>query len=116
MKAIVQDKSAHQTCSNSGRSTSRTSATGTSWVRVRVASVNPVNPADRYAMTGNPYVARPQMEVRKPKTARLGLDLAGVVEAVGGNIARFKPGDEVFDGGTGTSAGCVCLPETDRWC
>jgi NADPH:quinone reductase-like Zn-dependent oxidoreductase len=61
-------------------------------VRVHAASVNP---ADWYAMTGTPYLARPQMGLRRPRT-RLGLDLAGVVEAVGGNVARLKPGDEVF--------------------
>jgi NADPH:quinone reductase-like Zn-dependent oxidoreductase len=53
-------------------------------VRVRAASVNP---ADWYAMTGSPYVARPQMGLRTPKT-RLGIDFAGVVEAVGGKVTR----------------------------
>jgi NADPH:quinone reductase-like Zn-dependent oxidoreductase len=43
-------------------------------VRVHAASVNP---ADWYAMTGTPWVARAQMGLRKPKT-RLGVDLAGV--------------------------------------
>ncbi|HYN17058.1 MAG TPA: NAD(P)-dependent alcohol dehydrogenase, partial [Actinomycetes bacterium] len=42
-------------------------------VRVHAASVNP---ADWFAMTGTPYLARPQMGLRRPK-ARLGLDLAG---------------------------------------
>jgi NADPH:quinone reductase-like Zn-dependent oxidoreductase len=42
-------------------------------VRVQAASVNP---ADWYAMTGTPYLARPQMGLRRPRT-RLGLDLAG---------------------------------------
>ena len=77
-------------------------------VRVHAASVNP---ADWYAMAGTPYVARPQMGLRKPKSNRPGLDLAGVVEAVGGNVTRFKPGDEVFGGGTGAFAEYVCLPE-----
>lgn len=45
-------------------------------VRVQAASVNP---ADWYAMTGTPYLARPQMGLRRPRT-RLSLDLAGVVE------------------------------------
>jgi NADPH:quinone reductase-like Zn-dependent oxidoreductase len=77
-------------------------------VRVHAASVNP---ADCYAMTGTPYVARTQMGLRKPKSNRPGLDLAGVVEAVGGNVTRFTPGDEVFGGGTGTLAEYVCLAE-----
>jgi NADPH:quinone reductase-like Zn-dependent oxidoreductase len=76
-------------------------------VRVQAASVNP---ADWYAMTGTPYIARPPTGLRKPKT-RLGLDLAGVVAAVGGNVARFKPGDEVFGAGSGTLAEYVAVPE-----
>ena len=76
-------------------------------VRVHAASVNP---ADWYAMTGTPYLARPQMGLRRPRT-RLGLDLAGVVEAVGGNVARLKPGDEVFGAGAGTLAEYVAVAE-----
>jgi len=76
-------------------------------VRVHAASVNP---ADWYAMAGTPYVARPQMGLRKPKPNRLGVDFAGVVEAVGGNVTRFKLGDEVFGGRPGAFAEYVCLP------
>jgi NADPH:quinone reductase-like Zn-dependent oxidoreductase len=77
-------------------------------VRVRAASVNP---ADWYLMAGFPYVARAQMGLRKPKTGRLGVDLAGVVAAVGGGVTRFQPGDEVFGVGAGTLAECVAVPE-----
>jgi NADPH:quinone reductase-like Zn-dependent oxidoreductase len=76
-------------------------------VRVHAASVNP---ADWYAMTGSPYVARPQMGLRTPKT-RLGIDFAGVVEAVGGKVTRLQPGDEVFGAGTGALAEYVAVPE-----
>jgi NADPH:quinone reductase-like Zn-dependent oxidoreductase len=74
-------------------------------VAVRAASVNP---ADWYAMTGAPWVARPLMGVRRPKD-RLGVDLAGVVAAVGGNVRRLKVGDEVFGAGTGTLAEYVAV-------
>jgi NADPH:quinone reductase-like Zn-dependent oxidoreductase len=77
-------------------------------VRVRAASVNP---ADWYAMAGTPYVARMQMGLRKPKRNGLGLDLAGVVAAVGGNVGHVKPGDEVFGASTGTLAEYVAVPE-----
>ena len=81
-------------------------------VQVRAASVNP---ADWYAMTGIPYVARPQMGLRKPRTTTLGLDLAGVVAAVGNGVTHVGPGDEVFRASTGTLAEDVTLPKT-RWC
>ena len=77
-------------------------------VRVRAASVNP---ADWYAMTGMPWVARPTMGLRRPKASTPGLDLAGVVAAVGADVARFKPGDEVFGTGAGTLAECATAAE-----
>jgi NADPH:quinone reductase-like Zn-dependent oxidoreductase len=77
-------------------------------VRVRAASVNP---ADWYAITGTPWVVRPTAGLRKPRTNRPGLDLAGVVAAVGGDVTGFKPGDEVFGTGTGTLAEYVAVAE-----
>jgi NADPH:quinone reductase-like Zn-dependent oxidoreductase len=77
-------------------------------VRVHAASVNP---ADWYAMAGVPWIARPPTGLGRPKTGRVGLDLAGVVAAVGGAVTRFQPGDEVFGVGTGTLAESVAVPE-----
>lgn len=34
--------------------------------------------------------------LRKPNVNGLGADLAGQVEAVGNNVAQFRPGDEVY--------------------
>ena len=61
-------------------------------IRVRAASVNPL---DWHNMRGNPYIARIPGGLRMPRF-RLGGDVAGQVEAVGKNVTRFKPGDEVF--------------------
>ena len=48
----------------------------------------------------------------KPKHKILGADIAGQVEAVGGNVKQFKPGDDVFgDGSYGGFAEYVCVDE-----
>ena len=62
-------------------------------VRVRAAAVNS---ADWHLIRGEPYVARLQWGLRTPKNPVPGCDLAGQVERVGRNVARFQPGDEVF--------------------
>jgi NADPH:quinone reductase-like Zn-dependent oxidoreductase len=74
-------------------------------VRVRAASINPV---DWYGMTG-PWFARPQSGLRKPRERQLGTDFAGTVEAVGGEVTEFRPGDEVFGGRNGALAEYVCV-------
>jgi len=61
-------------------------------VRVRAVSVNP---RDWHFMRGLPYVVRP-FGLRSPKDGVLGSDVAGQIEAVGRNVTRFRPGDEVF--------------------
>ena len=77
-------------------------------VRVRACSVNP---ADWHTMTGTPHVARLQFGLRRPKTGRLGIDVAGVVAAVGKDVTQFHPGDEVFGGKNGAFAEFVCIRE-----
>ena len=62
-------------------------------VRVRAAGVNP---ADWAIMSGLPYIARPVYGLRRPKHIVRGTDVAGTVEAIGTEVTRFKPGDEVF--------------------
>ena len=82
-------------------------------VRVRAASVNP---ADWHMMRGEPRIARLDMGVRGPKHRVLGCDLAGEVEAVGANVRKLKPGDEVFGSPFGHGFGalaeaCACASE-----
>src|SRR5256712_2882463 len=77
-------------------------------VRVRAASVNPL---DWHYVRGTPYVMRLGEGLRKPKVIRLGVDFAGTVEAVGRNVKRFRPGDEVFGGRTGAFAEYVSVRE-----
>jgi NADPH:quinone reductase-like Zn-dependent oxidoreductase len=61
-------------------------------IKVRAASVNA---GDRHFMRGTPYLLRIMIGLREPKITRLGIDVAGQVEAVGRNVTQFKPGDEV---------------------
>ncbi len=80
-------------------------------VKVRAASVNPL---DWRLVRGEPYVIRVATGLRKPKSARVGADVAGEVEAVGSNVRQFRRGDSVF-GAIGTSPGAfaeyVCAKE-----
>lgn len=62
-------------------------------VKVHAAAINPL---DWHFMRGTPLLVRLSMGLRKPKNTRLGVDVAGRVEAVGKNVQQFKPGDEVF--------------------
>ena len=73
-------------------------------VRVHAVSVNPVDTKVRRG------VAPPEGGLRV-----LGFDAAGVVEAVGPRVARFRPGDAVFYAGSrirsGTNAELHCVDE-----
>ena len=68
-------------------------AKGDVLVRVRAVSLNAV---DWYGFSGRPYVARPMMGMRKPKSSELGGDFAGIVEAIGDGVDGFAAGDEVY--------------------
>ena len=75
-------------------------------VKVRAAAVNPL---DWHYMRGTPYIMRMDTGLRRPKVIRFGVDFAGTVEAVGRNVTRFEPGDDVFGGRTGAFAAYVVV-------
>jgi NADPH:quinone reductase-like Zn-dependent oxidoreductase len=65
-----------------------------------------------HIMTGLPYPIRlAGYGFRAPKNPIIGSDMAGVVEAIGRNVSRFQPGDEVFGIGKGSYAEYVCAWE-----
>jgi len=64
-------------------------------VLLKVHAVS-INPADWHFMRGTPYLLRLQTGLLKPKNGSFGLDMAGVVEAVGENVREFSVGDKVF--------------------
>jgi NADPH:quinone reductase-like Zn-dependent oxidoreductase len=76
-------------------------------IKVRAASLNAL---DAYMIRGA-WLNRLIFGLRKPRDARLGRDVAGVVEAVGQNIVQFKPGDEVFGICRGALAEYATAPE-----
>jgi NADPH:quinone reductase-like Zn-dependent oxidoreductase len=78
-------------------------------IKVRAASVNPF---DWHFMRGTPYLVRIVAGLRKPKITRLGVDVAGQVEAVGRNVTEFKPGDAVFGACRGAFAEYACTSES----
>jgi len=59
---------------------------------VRAAARNPLD----LVITGRPYLARLVTGLRRPNVTRIGVDVAGQVEAVGRHVTDFQPGDAVF--------------------
>jgi NADPH:quinone reductase-like Zn-dependent oxidoreductase len=64
-------------------------------VRIEVRAAG-LDPGVWIVMTGRPYAARLAFGLRRPRTAVRGMDVAGVVTAVGARVTRFSPGDEVY--------------------
>jgi NADPH:quinone reductase-like Zn-dependent oxidoreductase len=82
-------------------------------VLVKVLAVS-VNAADWHVLRGKPLFSRATLGLLRPKHQILGVDVAGQVEAVGSDVTRFKPGDEVYanllDHGYGGFAEYVSVP------
>lgn len=77
-------------------------------VRVRAAGV------DRgvwHLMAGKPYAVRLAIGLRAPRNRVRGLELSGVVEAIGAGVTRFQPGDEVYGIGSGSFAEFTAVRE-----
>ncbi len=70
-------------------------------VRVHAAALHV---GDCFAVRGAPLVMRVATGLLKPKVGIPGFDLAGTIEAVGRNVCRFEPGEEVFGASVGTCA------------
>jgi NADPH:quinone reductase-like Zn-dependent oxidoreductase len=78
-------------------------------IKVHAASINA---ADYRPLSGKPFPLRLMIGgLLKPKDPRIGIDVAGRVEAVGANVKRFRPGDEVFGCANGALAEYVLAKE-----
>jgi NADPH:quinone reductase-like Zn-dependent oxidoreductase len=62
-------------------------------VEVRAVSVNA---ADWHSLRGKPLFSRLTLGLLRPKHRSLGVDIAGRIEEVGGNVTTVRPGDEVY--------------------
>jgi NADPH:quinone reductase-like Zn-dependent oxidoreductase len=78
-------------------------------VKVRAAAVNPL---DWHYLRGEPYVMRMGVGIGAPVDSRMGVDFSGVVEAVGKDVTKFKPGDAVFGARGGAFGDYVVVRET----
>jgi NADPH:quinone reductase-like Zn-dependent oxidoreductase len=115
MKAIVQDRYGSPDVLQLREVDRPVPAENEVLVRVRASAVNA---RDWHLMRGDPYLARlmsPAMGPGSgPKATIRGSDFAGVVEAVGARVTRFRPGDEVY-GDLGDPGGAfaeyLCAPD-----
>ena len=109
MRAIVQDGYGPATVLGLRELDRPAGGAGEVLVQVHAAGV------DRgvwHLMTGLPYPVRLAYGVRRPRTPTPGMDLAGVVVAVGADVTRFRAGDPVLGIGKGTFAEYARAPET----
>ncbi|MGZ8839488.1 MAG: NAD(P)-dependent alcohol dehydrogenase [Candidatus Aminicenantales bacterium] len=80
-------------------------------IKVHAASVNAY---DWRHLRADPFFIRLMgAGLLKPKHKILGADIAGQVEAVGGSVKQFRPGDDVFgEGSHGGFAEYVCVDQS----
>jgi len=110
MKAIVQDRYGPPEVLELRDVERPAVGDGDVLVRVRAASVNP---QDWHLMRASPFVVRATgTGLRAPTNPIRGTDAAGEVEAVGKDVTRLRPGDEVFGWCQGAFAEYVCADES----
>ena len=108
MQAIVQEKYGSDDVLETRDLDKPQIGDGDVLVRVRAASVHV---GDWILMTGSPFVMRFATGLRKPANPVPGTDVAGTVEAVGKDVTRHRPGDEVFGWCAGAFAEYASAPE-----
>lgn len=111
MRAIVRDRYGPPQVASLAEVADPVPGPSEALVSVHAASLNT---ADLDHLRGRPAAMRAWSGLRTPRLRRLGLDVAGRVEAVGGEVEGLAPGDEVwadlFEFGHGAFAELVCAP------
>jgi NADPH:quinone reductase-like Zn-dependent oxidoreductase len=112
MRAVVQDRYGPPEVLHIEEIERPVPAAGEVLIRVRASTVSQT---DTHIRAASAVFWRLILGLRRPRHRTLGVDLAGVVEAVGPGVRDFKVGDDVF-GMVGWRAGAhaeyVCLPGT----
>lgn len=83
-------------------------------VRIKI-KVTTVNDYDWSLVRGKPFLYRMMFGITRPKNRTPGMELAGLIEAIGADVKQFQVGDAVFgdisEYGFGTFAEYVCINE-----
>ena len=109
MKAIVQERYGSPDVLELKDLDTPVAGPGEVLVRVHAAGVDA---GVWHLMAGRPYLVRVMgFGLRRPKVPVRGTDVAGRVEAVGDDVTRLQPGDEVFGSSDGTFAEYACARE-----
>jgi NADPH:quinone reductase-like Zn-dependent oxidoreductase len=108
MRAIVQDRYGSADVLAARTIERPTVADDQVLVRVHAASVHV---GDWILMTGSPFIMRLATGLRRPRNEVPGSDVAGIVEAVGKDVQRLRPGDAVFGWCAGAFAEYAVGPE-----
>jgi NADPH:quinone reductase-like Zn-dependent oxidoreductase len=101
MRAVVRDRYGSAEVLRVDQVPTPRMAAGEVLVRVHAAGL------DRgtwHLMTGKPYLMRLAYGIRRPRNPVAGREVAGTVVAVGADVTRFSPGDEVFGVAPGSFA------------
>ena len=105
MKAIVRPRYGASDVLELANLPKPTSGENEVLIRVRAAGLNPF---DWHVMRGTPWFLRLFTGLWKPKSIRLGVDVAGTVVGLGQGVTEFRLGDEVFGAADGALAEYVC--------
>ena len=76
---------------------------GSEQILVRVEAAG-IDRGTEHLVSGTPYLIRPMFGWRRPRQPIPGMDMAGIVVAVGSRVTRFSPGDEVMGVASGSFA------------
>ena len=112
MRAVIQDRYGPPEVLRIVEVEKPVPAEGEVLIRVRASTVSQT---DTHVRRASSPLWRLLLGLRRPRWPTRGVDLAGVVEAVGPRVSEFKVGDEVFGmvgWGQGAHAEYVCVGET----